>query len=97
MSGLLPLALDNNNWRSRWLAAGEWDALHRISSIEWNEPDEMISGSGIAVCGRQRQFHMPGIFSRMGLKRCPDCCVALGIPEGEGAPFNAFDGEYQNA
>jgi len=32
---------------------------------------------------------MPGIFSRMGAPRCKACCRALGLPEGDGAPYNS--------
>ena len=94
---LAPLLLDADNWRSRWLVDRRWNALHRIASIEWEEPDEMIAGEGISVCGRQRRFFMPGIFSRMGLKRCAECCKLLGIPRGDGAPFNVLEGEHASA
>jgi hypothetical protein len=64
--------------------------LHRVSTIEWDDPenDEMISGKGMTVCGRAGWLHMPGIFSRMGLVRCRICCARMGIPQGNGAPFN---------
>jgi len=90
---LPPLPIETEHWRSRWLVDRRWNALHRISSIKWDVPDEMISGVGVAVCGRKRTFRMPGLLSRLWLKRCPECCKALGIPTGEGAPFNAFDGQ----
>jgi hypothetical protein len=34
---------------------------------------------------------MPGIFSRMGAPRCKRCCKAVGIPAGNGAPYNDDD------
>ena len=61
--------------------------LHRISVIVW-EDEELISGMGRAVCGLEGYFSMPGIFARMGLSRCLQCCDALRIPHGDGAPFN---------
>ena len=93
---LSPLPIDADNWRSRWLVAQRWNALHRIAEIVW-EDGEMIVGEGVTVCGRRARFSMPGIFSRMGLKRCPQCCKALGIPAGNGAPFNALTGEEADA
>lgn len=91
-----PLPLPDDEWRSRWLVDGRWNALHRVAEIEW-EDGEKISGRGISVCGRERRWQMPGILSRLDLKRCPECCAALGIPRGDGAPFNAFEGDARNA
>jgi hypothetical protein len=64
-----------------------WNCLHRISEIEWEDEDE-ISGDGISVCGQRGRYCIPGMFSRMGLRRCKHCCRALEIPDGEGAPAN---------
>lgn len=98
-----PLPLPLEDWRSRWLYKGPRPSrIHRISEIEWGsgsqwgEPDEKIDGEGVAVCGVRGYWHMPGILSRMGLKRCERCCKALGIPQGNGAPFNG-DAEWQDA
>lgn len=91
---LAPLPLDDDHWRSRWLVDRRWNALHRIASIEWDEPDEMIAGEGVSVCGRKHRFCMPGFPSRMGLKRCGECCKLLGIPTGDGAPFNVLEGDH---
>ena len=90
MPTLEPLSLPQTEWRSRWLVAPEWDMLHRISTIVWDD-EYKIAGDGQAVCGLAANFLMPGILSRMGLRRCPACCVALRIPEGDGAPFNQKD------
>jgi hypothetical protein len=91
-----PLELGEDHWRSRWLVTNKWDVLHRISTIEWEE-DELISGSGISVCGIKDNFSMPGILSRMGLRRCPKCCALLEIPVGEGAPFNQTNDKWSNS
>lgn len=88
MTTIIPLHIPQDHWRSRWLLVPNGSVLHRVASIEWEHPDEMIAGKGTTVCGLSRRLHMPGIFSRMGLKRCPACCLAMGIPEGEGAPYN---------
>jgi hypothetical protein len=58
-----------------------------VSSITW-EDDDAIAGHGATACGRFARLQMPGIFSRMGLKRCTACCKVVGIPPGDGAPFN---------
>jgi hypothetical protein len=85
-------------WRWKWMCLeGSWNRLHRISVIKWgiysdgefpDMQEERISGLGIAVCGVRGDFHMPGIFSRMGLERCTRCCDLLEIPRGKGAPYN---------
>lgn len=61
-----------------------------MASIEWGEgyPEQMIQGNGATVCGRKGFMLMPGIMSRMGLKRCPRCCKAMGIRRGHGNPEN---------
>lgn len=76
-----------------------WRVLHRVATIEWGglEPEAMISGVGVSVCGLEGALQMPGILSRMGLPRCAKCCRRLGIPTGDGAPFNALKGDLQNA
>lgn len=100
---LAPLPLPRDRWRSRWLVVdnGADGKLHRVSAIVWEQepvddegaPGSLISGEGAAVCGARGHFHMPGFFDRMGAPRCPTCCAALGIPPGDGAPFNALEGE----
>lgn len=82
------LSLSTNNWRSRWLVNGQWKLLHRIARMRWDDGEEKISGTGMTVCGHEGRYGMPGIFSRMSLKRCPRCCGALKLPQGKGAPFN---------
>lgn len=71
--------------------------LHRIKSFRTggthtacDKLDMGIRGVGgaYAVCGARGSFQMPGLFSRMGAKRCKDCCRKLGIDQGRGAPFN---------
>jgi len=83
-----------DDWRSRWLQLGSrGEVLHRIESLdvdlenEWRE--EVTNAEGRSVCGRDGWFFIPGIFSRMAAKRCDRCCDLLGIPHGDGAPFNS--------
>lgn len=87
-----PLFAKHHDWRSRWLLVGaHGEVLHRIESLqpegEWRE--DVTSAEGRAICGRTGWFFIPGIFSRMGAKRCERCCDLLGIPHGDGAPFNS--------
>jgi hypothetical protein len=89
-----PLLLDN--WRSRWVQFLGGARLHRLSRAAWDAPDEMVAGHGLAVCGRRGRMSMPGIFSRMDAQRCPACCRALCIPNGNGAPFNALEGDAKH-
>lgn len=84
-----PLFIPDDHWRSRWLVLPSWGALHRVASITWEDPPDMIAGEGVTVCGRRGRLQMPGLFSRMGLPRCAACCRALGIPSGNGAPANS--------
>ena len=91
-----PLQTSRMNIRSRWLQS-RGSRMHRISEIVWEEIDEMIQGRGTTVCGIEGQFRMPGIFSRIGAPRCPACGDALGIPRGDGIPFNAFNNGWEDA
>lgn len=85
----LPLQTTDDHWRSRWLVLPRsWDRLHRVAcGIVWDDED-MTGGVGVTVCGLKGYLIMPGIFSRMGLPRCAHCCRIVGVPEGDGAPFN---------
>lgn len=96
----LPFRRDED-WRKRWLVLGEnGDRLHRIATPELDVWAGDYDGEwgvlhGQAVCGRGGAFLMPDLFSRLGLPRCVDCCRRLGIPAGEGAPFNTQE-EWRN-
>jgi hypothetical protein len=86
---LPPLPIPQDDWRRRWMVFPRWRNLHRVAEIAWSDEEDMISGEGATVCGRRGSLAIPGIFSRMGLKRCPQCCRAMGIPQGNGSPYNA--------
>ena len=93
-----PLDIHADHWRSRWLVNARWKVLHRVSEIAWDgDEDEMIEGIGTTVCGFHGHLRMPGIFSRMDLPRCAHCCRLVGIPLGNGAPFNSSDPRIENA
>ena len=69
---------------------------------DWDVDGGMPRGiEGTTACGRSGRFDMPGIFSRMGAPRCRQCCKKVGIPPGDGAPFNNMAGalteEQRNA
>jgi hypothetical protein len=101
-----PLAIHPEKWRSRWLqftSTRRNGDLHRVASIAWDgealgfDPGDMIQGEGVSVCGKEGRMAMPGIFSRMGAPRCRRCCKAMGIPPGDGPPWNAVGETWRNA
>lgn len=86
-----PIPGNANAW---WLCCGKWRTLHAIpdtaitqqqmrDAIDWETPLRRR-----AACGLNRTWRMPGLFSRMGRRRCVPCCAALGIPTGNGTPAN---------
>lgn len=82
-----PLSIPDDSWRSRWLVLTSWGRLHRVSEITWDDAD-MIRGRGVTLCGRHGYLYMPGVVSRLGLRRCAHCCRILGVPRGDGALYN---------
>jgi len=84
-----PLPLPQEHWASRWLVLPSWNRLHRVSQIEWIDAwDGLLYGRGKTVCGREGELCMPGVVSRLGLPRCKHCCRAMGLPAGDGNPYN---------
>ena len=86
-----PIAENRSCW---WLCCGKWRRLHAIpgtlitrqemrDAIDDNQPLHRQ-----AACGLRRGWWMPGIASRLGLRRCTPCSHALGIPAGRGTPAN---------
>jgi len=73
-----------------WMVLNSWRVLHRISDIDPVdlEGDLLPNGEGVALCGASGHFMVPGLFSRMGLRRCAKCCDLLGIPRGDGNTLN---------
>lgn len=86
-----PIPENGNSW---WLVSGKWRRLHAIrgdqipadvmrEAIDWDLP--LIRR---AVCGLRRCWWMPGVGSRLGLRRCSVCSRALGVLDGRGTPAN---------
>lgn len=78
-----------------WRRIAEWDwvqvepsvVLHAVATIE-NDADEEWYADGTTVCGIAGRMHIPGLFSRMGTKRCSACCEQTGMPQGAQSPKN---------
>lgn len=90
-----PAPLTNDEWRWRWQcrADGDWEnptyddlLLHRVA--EPFQIGDWESTEARTVCGRTMMLCMPGFGSRIGAPRCPKCCEVVGIPAGDGAPYN---------
>lgn len=83
----IPGRRERRAWSRRWLVTGEWRRLHRVgwSCIDW---DDWATGEGVAACGLAARWTYPGVFSRLGLKRCETCCRKVGVPRGIGNPYN---------
>jgi hypothetical protein len=87
-----PIPDNAHHW---WLTTGKWRRLHAIppASISPEQMRDAIDEArplpARAACGlRRRRWWMPGLFSRLGRRRCTPCCAALGIPAGSGTPAN---------
>ncbi len=88
-TNMRPLDIQKDNWRSRWLVFDDWNVLHRVAKMTWHEEyGDKIAGQGMTVCEKEGFIQMPGIYSRMGLDRCPECCKAMGVTPGKGNPYN---------
>ena len=77
-----------NQWHWRWMVLPSWRVLHRVASGVVEEDEFVGVRKGVTVCGLRGTLQMPGIFSRMGRPRCVHCCKRLGVPQGNGAPYN---------
>jgi hypothetical protein len=81
-----------DSWRKRWVQMGRSVVLHRVAATEGDDWEAdgwvPIGVQGVTACGRKGRLGMPGILSRMNAPRCRQCCRRLGIPAGQGAPYN---------
>jgi hypothetical protein len=80
-------------WFECWLHTAHGAVLHRIVDnvlLKKMKPGKDYFTEGVveSVCGRVAVFHLPGLLSRIGMKRCVRCCKKIGIPEGYGNPHN---------
>lgn len=88
-----PIPENAGHW---WLACGKWRVLHAIPAAAIDKTDEdvmdrLCEPPGVparAACRLRRGWRMPGLFSRLGRRRCVPCCHALAIPTGYGTPVN---------
>lgn len=88
---------DRRTWRFRWCLMEPGHALHRVVGGRHVRKRFVGIVGGRTLCGKRGEFYMPGMFSRMGERRCAQCCRVAGIPWGYGAPFNALMGRLKNA
>ncbi|MEV4863241.1 hypothetical protein [Streptomyces ossamyceticus] len=86
-----PVTENAGHW---WLACGKWRRLHAIAGHALTAEqvraaiDECRLVRARAACGLRRGWQMPGLFSRLGRRRCTPCCYAVEIPTGYGTPAN---------
>lgn len=86
-----PIPENGHCW---WLVSGKERRLHAIrgyeltaermrAAIDTSQPVRIR-----AVCGLRRRWWMPGLFSRLGRRRCTPCSHALVFQPGYGTPVN---------
>lgn len=86
-----PIPENAGHW---WLTCGKWRRLHAIpqGAITPDRMREAIDTCELilarSACHIRRRWWMPGLFSRLGRRRCTACCHTLGIPPGYGTPAN---------
>lgn len=72
--------------RYDWLYDARHHILHAPAEFEvvgWHAENVTFA------CGRKASSaNVPGIFSRLRLTRCAQCCDRLGYPRGVGSPKN---------
>lgn len=85
--------LSRDQWASRWLVLPSWHVLHRVRRLyvagRKHTFEQWPVANGVTVCGLRGSLAMPGFPSRLGLPRCRHCCRIVGVPMGNGAPYNA--------
>ena len=87
-----PISENAGHW---WLVCGKWRRLHTVPGQAITPEtmrasiDEARPLPARAACGlRRRWWWMPGLFARLGRRRCAPCCHTLGLPTGYGTPVN---------
>lgn len=70
-----------------WVVMGDGRKLH--APKVWDDPRyNAYTEDGETWCGRRGWLSIPGVFTRMGARRCGMCCQATGMPPGKGSPKN---------
>ena len=80
-----------------WLLDATWEELHYAPGFtvrKWKKLVENGERPVRTICGDSIYATAPGISSRMSLVRCPRCCEALGIPQGNGTGLNDLGKEW---
>lgn len=74
-----------------WMVTPTGSRLHHLLGCDWDKAQrEWIVDRGIASCGSARGlFAIPGIATRIVLRRCASCCKKLAFPPGIGSPKNS--------
>ncbi len=86
-----PIPENGHCW---WLVSGKERRLHAVRGHDITADqmraaiDEGRQISVQAVCGLRRRWSLPGLFSRLGRRRCTPCCRALVLAPGYGTPAN---------
>lgn len=71
-----------------WLYARRYTVLHGPIAATY-DAERWCARDVTFACGwTVPEAFIPGIFSRMGLKRCSRCCDKFGYPRGVGSPKN---------
>ena len=72
--------------RLHYVRPEQFDAQHRRSmELNW----AVLGRPVLLACGRvAAEVRIPGIFTRMTMRRCTGCCRAMGYPPGIGSPKN---------
>lgn len=70
-----------------WLTADDLTLLHYAAGLTGE--DETLWEKVRLACGQRVEWVcIPGIFTRMGARRCGACCDIRGLPRGKGSPKN---------
>ena len=72
-----------------WAETQAGYSLHHVAVLDHaGRFDEERQGWGKTTCGIWTNLSVPGVFARMGWKRCQNCCRMLGVVPGVGSPKN---------
>lgn len=76
-----------------WVISPHGARLHHVALTPERDAqlteDGLLPDGAVAACGwRLTSVAIPGVFSRLHVRRCAPCCDALGYPRGVGSPKN---------